>query len=74
LTLLRAVGRFFYDFLIGDDWRITAGVLVALLLGRLLLATSISPGAAAVTTGALVVASFVLNLLRSGDGPPRPDA
>jgi hypothetical protein len=62
MTILRAVGRFFYDFLIGDDWRITAGVIVALLVGRLL-ATTLSPGAAAVTTGALVVASFVLNLL-----------
>jgi hypothetical protein len=28
---LRAFGRFWYDFVIGDDWVIAAGVVVALL-------------------------------------------
>ena len=32
MTWLRAVGRFCYDFLVGDDWRIAAGTVVALLL------------------------------------------
>jgi len=27
---LRAFGAFLYDFVIGDDWRIAAGVVVAL--------------------------------------------
>jgi hypothetical protein len=27
---LRAFGAFVYDFVIGDDWRIAAGVVVAL--------------------------------------------
>ncbi|MGX7677859.1 hypothetical protein ACSMXN_03055 [Jatrophihabitans sp. DSM 45814] len=29
---LRAFGLFWYDFLIGDDWRIAIGVVAALLL------------------------------------------
>ncbi len=27
---LRAFGAFWYDFVIGDDWRVAAGVVVAL--------------------------------------------
>jgi hypothetical protein len=30
MRYLIAVGRFLYDFVIGDDWKIAAGVLVAL--------------------------------------------
>lgn len=36
---MRFVGsflRFWYDFLVGDDWRIAAGVTAALLAGALL--------------------------------------
>jgi hypothetical protein len=29
---LRNVGRFCYDFVVGDDWRIAAGTVGALLL------------------------------------------
>jgi tryptophan-rich sensory protein len=27
---LRAVGAFWYDFVVGDDWRVAVGVVVAL--------------------------------------------
>ena len=27
---LRAFGRFWYDFVVGDDWRVAAGVVVAI--------------------------------------------
>jgi hypothetical protein len=30
MRTLRAVGRFAYDFVIGDDWRVAAGVGIAL--------------------------------------------
>jgi hypothetical protein len=30
IARLRAFGRFWYDFVVGDDWRIAAGVVVAL--------------------------------------------
>jgi hypothetical protein len=29
---LRAFGRFWWDFVVGDDWRVAAGVAVALVL------------------------------------------
>jgi hypothetical protein len=29
---LRAFGRFWYDFIVGDDWRIAVGVAAALAL------------------------------------------
>jgi hypothetical protein len=33
VSRLRAFGRFWYDFVIGDDWRLAIGTLVALALG-----------------------------------------
>ncbi len=29
---LRAFGAFWYDFIVGDDWRVAAGVVLALAL------------------------------------------
>jgi hypothetical protein len=29
---IRAFGRFWYDFVVGDDWRLALGVVVALAL------------------------------------------
>jgi hypothetical protein len=33
---LKAFGRFWYDFIVGDDWRVAAGVVVAIGLTALL--------------------------------------
>jgi uncharacterized membrane protein len=30
LTALRSFGRFWYDFVVGDDWRVALGVVVSL--------------------------------------------
>lgn len=30
MRYLRAFGRFWWNFIVGDDWRVTAGVAVAL--------------------------------------------
>ena len=40
MRLLRAFGRFWYDFIVGDDWRIALGVTVVLAAGALLVASS----------------------------------
>ena len=32
IARLKAFGRFWYDFVVGDDWRIAAGVLVMLAI------------------------------------------
>jgi hypothetical protein len=37
---MRRFGRFWWDFVIGDDWRVAAGITVALGLTAVLAATS----------------------------------
>jgi hypothetical protein len=36
MRFLRGFGRFWWDFIVGDDWRIAAGVTVVLAIGALL--------------------------------------
>jgi hypothetical protein len=36
MRYLRSFARFWWDFIVGDDWRVAAGVAVALGLTRLL--------------------------------------
>ncbi len=38
MRLLRGFRRFWYDFLVGDDWRIAAGVVLVLAAGAALVA------------------------------------
>jgi len=40
MQLVRAFGRFWYDFIVGDDWRIALGVTVVLAAGALLVASN----------------------------------
>jgi hypothetical protein len=35
MRFLRGFGAFWYDFLIGDDWKIAAAVVTVLLIGAL---------------------------------------
>ena len=63
MTYLRAVGAFLYGLFIGDDWRITLGVVLTLIAGRLLLSTSIPAPAVAVLVGLGLGAMFAGNLL-----------
>ena len=39
---LKAFGRFWWDFIVGDDWRIAAGLVVALGISTLLVNQSIA--------------------------------
>jgi hypothetical protein len=39
MRFLRAFGRFWYDFIVGDDWRIAAGVVLVLAAGAALAGT-----------------------------------
>jgi hypothetical protein len=38
---LKAFGRFWYDFVIGDDWTVAAGVVIALAVVALVSRTSV---------------------------------
>jgi hypothetical protein len=68
---LKAFGRFWYEFIIGDDWKIAVAVVVALLATALLTAwTGLGDHVLAVIGAALVVLLFSVSLVldtRKGD-------
>ena len=41
MRYVTAFGRFWWDFVVGDDWRVAVGIVVAFGLTALLAATSI---------------------------------
>jgi hypothetical protein len=63
MRLIRGVYRFLYDFIIGDDWKIAAGVVIALAFGLTLLTAGLAPAAAMLLTVAGVAAAFVTALV-----------
>jgi hypothetical protein len=71
VRLLKSFGRFWYEFIIGDDWKIAAAVIVALGLTFLLMrTTSLSDHVLAALGGVSVALAFAVSLaidVRSGD-------
>ena len=71
MRLLKSFGRFWYEFIIGDDWKIAAAVIVALGLTFLLMrTTSLSDHVLAALGGVSVAFAFAVSLaidVRSGD-------
>jgi hypothetical protein len=63
MTYLRGLGQFLYGLFIGDDWKITVGVVLSLIAGRVLLSTSLPTTAVAVLIFVLLGAVFSANLL-----------
>lgn len=69
MRFVRGFGRFWFDFIVGDDWRIALGVVLVLGLGALLVATEaigadlLMPLLAAAIV-AVVAASIVLGARR----------
>ena len=41
MRLARGFGRFWWDFVVGDDWRIAAGVVLVLAAGAVLAASGV---------------------------------
>jgi hypothetical protein len=57
MALLRGFLRFWSDFVLGDDWRIAAGVVLVLAAGAALVATgAVSDGVLVPLVGAGIVA------------------
>lgn len=56
-------GRFWYDFVVGDDWVLAVAVIVALGAGRLMVAGGV--GGAWVLLPVLVVGALFVSLRRA---------
>jgi hypothetical protein len=72
MRFLRSFGQFWYDFIVGDDWKIAAGVVVALAV--LLAAVKLHPfGDAGLTLlgGVAVMVAFAVSLLIDVSGKKR---
>ena len=67
---VRALGRFAYDFVIGDDWRIAAGVAVLVIVAAAVVAsgefsTSVVAIAVALTAATIAAVGTVLAGIRA---------
>jgi hypothetical protein len=60
LRLVAGFGRFWWDFVVGDDWRIAAGVVVVLGGGALLVADTEVPHALVAVLAAAGIALVAL--------------
>jgi hypothetical protein len=63
MKFLKAFGQFWYDFIIGDDWKIAAAVVVslAILLGAMALHLFGDAGLT-VFGGVVIVVAFAISL------------
>jgi hypothetical protein len=66
MRYLRGFGRFWFDFIVGDDWRIAAGVVAALVLGALALRAGLPHGLLAVLVAVAMIAVVMVTVLGAG--------
>jgi hypothetical protein len=67
MRFVRRFARFWWDFVVGDDWRIAAGVVVVLAGGALLVArTSVPDGVVAAITALGIVAVAIATIAAAG--------
>ena len=68
MRFLTGFGRFWWDFIVGEDWRIAAAVAVTLAVGGSLVAvTDLADTWISVITGAGIVAIVIASIV----GPAR---
>jgi hypothetical protein len=63
MRYLKGFGRFWYDFIIGDDWKIAVAVLTALGVSLAVLLSGVSTTLVPVVAGLLLVAFFVVGVV-----------
>ncbi|SNT60414.1 hypothetical protein SAMN05216276_107739 [Streptosporangium subroseum] len=64
MRFLKGFGMFWYDFIIGDDWKIAAAVVLSLAVTLGVTLAGLAPlGAVAVVGGVLLLVSFVVSLV-----------
>jgi len=70
---LVGLGRFVWDFLVGDDWRIAAAITAVLVLGALAAAVGVVPEAVlAPALGAALITVTLATLLVGSPPEHRP--
>lgn len=79
MRVLRAFSRFWWDFIVGDEWRIAAGVVGVLTIGALATAGDWASGSAIVVLVGIGIAvtavfSIVLPARRAAGRSPGPAA
>jgi len=63
MNFVKSFGKFWYDFIIGDDWKIAVAVVSALVVTYALMAgTALGDGVLALLGGLLIVAFFSASL------------
>ena len=64
MNALKSIGQFWYDFIVGDDWKIAVAVVSALgVLLVLLAAGVVSSGLATVVGAVLMFGLFAIGLV-----------
>jgi hypothetical protein len=64
MGFLKAFGRFWYDFVVGDDWRIAAGVVLVLAAGAAVVATdAVSDGVLVPLVGAAIIGVVAVSIV-----------
>lgn len=62
IKFVKAFGAFWYDFIIGDDWKIAAAVVLALAATFGLYQMGLPESAVTVVGAVLVLAAFIIAL------------
>jgi hypothetical protein len=63
VKFLKAFGQFWYDFIIGDDWKIAVAVVITLaVMVAVMLSGALSDTATTLIGGALVLVAFSISL------------
>jgi len=70
MRYLRAFGRFWWSFIVGDDWRVAAGVAVALGLTALLTHEGVDAWWLLPVGIALILADSLRRASRNADASP----
>ena len=68
MNALRAFGRFWWDFVVGDDWRVAAGIAIGLGLTSLLVHTGLNAWWLLPLTVAVVLAASLWGAARAAVG------
>lgn len=64
MRFVRGFGQFWYDFIIGDDWKIAASMAMVLLIGAVIVATTqivVTPFV--ISLGVAQIAAFVVAIV-----------